>query len=48
MNAEIVYEVMDTRKFMIAHQNFNNVKKVTTIELDLASLIKGTVAFCRP
>ena len=44
----IVYEVLGSGKYLIAHQNFANVRKVTTRELDLSILLKGSIEFYRP
>lgn len=44
----IVYEVIDENKIVIVHQNFNNVRKVSTLELDLSKLTKGKLEFFRP
>lgn len=44
----IVYKVLGQKKYLIVHQNFNKVRKVSTRELDLSLLSKGTIAFYRP
>jgi hypothetical protein len=44
----VVYKVKESRKFIIAHQNSNGIKKVHTQELDLNKLSKGKVIFYRP
>lgn len=44
----IVYKVLSSGKYLIAHQNFNNTKKVSTLELDLSLLTKGSITFFRP
>lgn len=44
----IVYKVIESNKFIIIHQNFNNVRKVSTLELDLNLMTKGSITFYRP
>ena len=44
----IVYGVLGNLKYLIAHQNSNNIKKVNTSELDLSLLLKGSIVFYRP
>ena len=44
----IVYQVLEPKKYIIIHQNFNSVKKVSTLELDLNLLTKGSITFYRP
>lgn len=44
----IVYEVLGNGKYLIAHQNFANIRKVNTRELDLSLLSKGSIEFYRP
>lgn len=44
----IVFEVLGDDKLIIADQNFNNKRKVTTHELDLGLQTKGKITFYRP
>mgnify|MGYP006145525327 CR=1 FL=1 len=44
----IVYEVKDKNTIVVAHQNFNNVRKVTLLEIPINSLTKGKIEFYRP
>ena len=44
----IVYKVISSGKYLIAHQNFNNIRKVGTLELDLSLVTKGSIQFFRP
>lgn len=44
----IVYEVKTDGKIVMAHQNFNNVRKVTTLEISLSSIQKGDLQAYRP
>lgn len=44
----VVYEVLGKDKYLIVHQNFNDVRSVETFELNLADLKKGTITFYRP
>lgn len=44
----IVYEVLDKDKIIIIHQNFNGVKKLSTLELNISELTKGSLDFYRP
>ena len=44
----IVYKVISSGKYLIAHQNFNNIRKVGTLELDLSFVTKGSIKFFRP
>jgi hypothetical protein len=44
----LVYSIKDENTIVIAHQNFNNVRKVTLIEIPLNSLTKGKLTFYRP
>jgi hypothetical protein len=44
----IVYEVKDKNTIVVAHQNFNNVRKVTLLEIPINGLTKGKIEFYRP
>lgn len=44
----LVYEVKANNTIIIAHQNFNNVRKVALLEIDLSTLKKGKIEFYRP
>ena len=44
----VVMEVLENGNYLMAHQNFNNIKKVNTRELDLSLLSKGSITFYRP
>lgn len=44
----VVYEVKDNGKIVLAHQNFNNVRKVATLEISLSDITSGTVEAYRP
>ena len=44
----IVFKVLEKGKFVMAHQNFAGVEKVTTRELDLQLLESGSIDFYRP
>jgi hypothetical protein len=44
----IVYKVISSGKYLIAHQNFNYIRKVGTLELDLSLVTKGSIKFYRP
>lgn len=44
----IVYEVLESGKYLIAHQNVDNVRKVMTGELDLSLIARGSIIFYRP
>jgi len=44
----IVYEVKKDGKIVIAHQNFNNVRKVTTFDISMADIKTGSVQAYRP
>jgi hypothetical protein len=44
----LVYSIKDLNTIIIAHQNFNNIRKVTLLEIPLNSLTKGKLTFYRP
>jgi len=44
----VVYEVKDKNTIVVAHQNFNNVRKVTLLEIPISGLTKGKIEFYRP
>ena len=44
----IVYEVKENGNIVMAHQNFNNVRKVSTLEISLSSIQKGDLQAYRP
>ena len=44
----IVYEVKYKNTIVVAHQNFNNVRKVTLLEIPINGLTKGKIEFYRP
>jgi hypothetical protein len=44
----IVYEVVSSGNYIIAHQNFNNEKYLTTYSLNLDFLTSGNIEFYRP
>ncbi len=44
----IVLEALAEGKYVMAHQNFAGVEKVTTRELDLSQFEEGTIEFYRP
>ena len=44
----IVYEVHGTGKFTIAHQNYNNQRKVILTDLNMANVKRGKVMIYRP
>jgi hypothetical protein len=44
----LVYSIKDANTIVIAHQNYNNVRKVTLLEIPLNALIKGQITFYRP
>jgi len=48
LHTAVVYEILGSGKYLIAHQNFSNVRKVNTRELDLRLLSKGSIVFYRP
>ena len=44
----VVYEVKENGKVVLAHQNFNNVRKVVTLEISMSDITAGTVEAFRP
>ena len=44
----VIMEVLDNKKYIIGHQNFNNKRKVMLTEFDLNYMKKGKVAIYRP
>ena len=44
----IVYEVHDTGQYTIAHQNYNNTRKVILTPLDMANVKRGSIKIYRP
>lgn len=44
----IVYEVKPNGNIVMAHQNFNNVRKVSTLEMSLGSIKSGELQAYRP
>lgn len=44
----VVYEVKKDGSITIAHQNFNNLRKVATFDLKLSDITQGTVQAYRP
>lgn len=44
----VVFEVKSTGDFILAHQNYNNKKKVVLAQLNMAHIKKGKVVIYRP
>lgn len=44
----LIYEVQSTGKFVIAHQNYNNNRKVILTPLNMESIKKGKAIIYRP
>jgi hypothetical protein len=44
----VIYEVAAKGQYMLAHQNYNNVKKVTLVPLSMENIKKGRVSIFRP
>ena len=44
----VIYEVKSTGNFVLAHQNYNNKKKVTLTPLNMAHVKRGKVMIYRP
>lgn len=44
----IIYEVQSTGKFILAHQNYNNKRKVMLTPLDMETVKRGKVMIYRP
>ena len=44
----IIYEVIGKGNYIIAHQNFNGIRKVTKKELNINLITKGNIDFYRP
>jgi hypothetical protein len=44
----IVYEVKEDGVIVIAHQNYNDVRKVMFTDINISNVTKGTLTFFRP